>query len=72
MPLIEGKSDTSRSANIATEIKAGKSPAQSAAIAYSVQREHAGDRAGAFLQAVDAIHGCAADCMAYDSKRKRR
>ncbi len=37
--LIEGRSDASRSKNIATEIRAGKPPKQAEAIAYSVQRE---------------------------------
>jgi hypothetical protein len=40
MPLIEGYSNASRNMNIAKEIKAGKSPAQAAAIGYSVQREN--------------------------------
>jgi hypothetical protein len=76
MPLVEGKSDKARSENIAIERNAGKPPAQAAAIAYSVQRKNARDTAGAdrsgdpFLQAVDALHKCAADCMAYDRKRK--
>lgn len=39
MPLSHGKSDASRSKNIATEIRAGKPPAQAAAIAYSEQRK---------------------------------
>lgn len=39
MPLIQGKSDETRSQNIATEIRAGKDPKQAAAIAYSIQRE---------------------------------
>jgi hypothetical protein len=39
MPLSHGKSDKARSMNIKTEIEAGKSPAQAAAIAYSIQRE---------------------------------
>lgn len=38
--LIQGKSDQTRSENIATEIRAGKDPKQAAAIAYSVQREN--------------------------------
>lgn len=70
-----GKSDGARSENIRREIKAGKDPKQAAAIAYSVQRkaQHAQDRgADDFLQTVDAIHKCAADCMevGYDRKRK--
>ena len=74
MPLIEGKSDKARSENIKTEIEAGKDPKQAAAIAYSVQRKHAKDTAGAdgafdFLQAVDALRGLAEDCMAYDRKK---
>lgn len=40
MPLIQGKSDETRSKNIATEIKAGKDPKQAAAIAYSIQKEN--------------------------------
>jgi hypothetical protein len=40
MPLIQGKSDETRGENIATEIAAGKSPEQAAAIAYSIQREN--------------------------------
>jgi len=39
MPLKKGKSDKARSANIATEIRAGKPAKQAAAIAYSVQRK---------------------------------
>jgi hypothetical protein len=39
MPLTKGKSDKTRSKNIATEIKAGKPKDQSVAIAYSVQRD---------------------------------
>jgi hypothetical protein len=38
MPLKKGKSDKARSANIATEIRAGKPRAQAVAIGYSVQR----------------------------------
>lgn len=36
MPLQKGKSKKVISANIATEIRAGKKPSQAAAIAYSV------------------------------------
>lgn len=45
MPLIEGKSDKSRSENIKTEIEAGKDPKQAAAIGYAVQRraQHGAD-----------------------------
>lgn len=45
MPLIEGKSDKSRSENIRTEIEAGKSPKQAEAIGYAVQRraQHGAD-----------------------------
>lgn len=39
MPLKPGTSDKTRSKNIATEIKAGKTPAQAAAIAYKEQQE---------------------------------
>ena len=38
MPLIKSKSKAALSANIATERRAGKPPAQAAAIAYSTQR----------------------------------
>lgn len=54
MPLIKGRSDAARSENIATEIRAGKSPAQSAAIAYSVQRK-AGGKDEQFKGALDAV-----------------
>lgn len=40
MPLIQGKSDNSRSKNIAELIKAGHDPKQAAAIAYKTQREN--------------------------------
>ncbi|HWT34743.1 MAG TPA: hypothetical protein VN289_00595 [Paraburkholderia sp.] len=72
MPLIEGKSDKARSANIGKEIAAGKSPAQAAAIGYSVQRkaERANDDCDAFRQNLDNLHSIANDCMAYDRKRK--
>jgi len=39
MPLKKGKSDKARSANIATEMRAGKPQKQAVAIAYSVQRK---------------------------------
>jgi hypothetical protein len=39
MPLKKGTSDKTRQTNIATEIKAGKKPAQAVAIGYAVQRE---------------------------------
>ena len=42
MPLIPGKSKTALSKNIATEVSAGKKPAQSAAIAYATQRADGG------------------------------
>jgi len=44
MPLKKSASDKSRSANIATEIRAGKKPAQAEAIAYSVQRKAKGGK----------------------------
>lgn len=37
--LKKGTSNATRSANIAKEIRAGKPPAQAAAIGYRVQRE---------------------------------
>jgi len=51
--LIESDSDEARSSNIATEIKAGKSPEQAAAIAYAVQRKH--KRAKASGKAVEPV-----------------
>jgi hypothetical protein len=39
MPLIKSTSKKAVGKNIATEIRAGKKPAQAAAIAYSVQRD---------------------------------
>lgn len=39
MPLKKGSSKKAISANIATEIRAGKKPSQAAAIAYSVAGE---------------------------------
>lgn len=41
--LQHSSSKAALSQNIETEIKAGKDPKQAAAIAYSVQREAAGD-----------------------------
>ena len=38
MPLVKSTSKKALGRNIATEIRAGKKPAQAAAIAYSVQR----------------------------------
>lgn len=38
MPLIKGYSKKSIQKNIATEIKAGKSPAQATAIAYNIAK----------------------------------
>ena len=66
MPLIEGKSDKSRSANIATEIKAGKPAKQAEAIAYAQQRKAAktNDMQPAHIrQAYDNLHKFADDCM---------
>jgi len=39
MPLVKGKSKKSISKNIATEIRAGKKPAQAAAISFSIARK---------------------------------
>lgn len=39
MPLLHSASDKAKSANIATEINAGKPRAQAIAIGYSEQRE---------------------------------
>jgi len=38
MPLNKGSSKEALQENIATEIRAGKTPEQAAAIAYSIQR----------------------------------
>lgn len=72
MPLIEGKSDKTRSENIATEIKAGKDPKQAAAIGYSVQRRaaHAQDDKDAFRQNLDDLRACAKDCLAKDCRAR--
>jgi len=81
MPLIEGKSDKARSENIATEIKAGKSPAQAAAIGYSVQRKAGGKDRGMARDEdtagmLESLRKCAEECCmmggtkAYDRKRK--
>jgi mutator protein MutT len=43
MPLEHGSSREAISANIATEVRAGKDPKQAAAIAYSVAGEHKAD-----------------------------
>lgn len=67
--LIEGKSDKARSANIKTEVKAGKPPAQAAAIAYRTQREA---QDGLDPQAhLMALYKIAGDCMAYDAKPRK-
>lgn len=58
MPLIEGKSDKSRSENIQREIEAGKDPKQAAAIAYSVQRQAKGAN-DASTHALDALRAIA-------------
>lgn len=69
MPLIEGKSNAARAANIKTEIAVGKDPEQAAAIAYSVQRKAQAERRRAndsapLRGALDCLAGMAADCMA--------
>lgn len=46
MPLKEGSTAETRSDNIATEIRAGKKPAQAAAIAYSKAGEAKDEQAG--------------------------
>jgi ADP-ribose pyrophosphatase YjhB (NUDIX family) len=73
MPLVEGKSEKSKSENIAREINAGKDPKQAAAIAYSVQRKaaHANDALPAHvLAAYDALNMHAENCLpAQDRKR---
>ena len=45
MPLIEGKSDKSRSENIKTEVESGRPLKQAEAIGYAVQRraQHGAD-----------------------------
>jgi hypothetical protein len=44
MPLKKGKSDKTRSENIAQEIKAGKPRKQAVAIGYAVQRRSKGKK----------------------------
>lgn len=44
MPLKKGKSNAARSANIATEVRAGRPVKQAVAIAYSVQRKAKGKK----------------------------
>ena len=46
MPLKSGKSKAAFSANVRTEIAAGKPPKQAVAIAYSKQRERGGKKRG--------------------------
>ena len=41
MPLVKSPSKAAFRKNISAEVKAGKKPAQAAAIAYSVQRKAA-------------------------------
>jgi len=41
MPLVKSPSKAAFRKNVAAEVKAGKKPAQAAAIAYSVQRKAA-------------------------------
>lgn len=47
MPLTKSSSNKARSKNIATEVKAGRKPAQAAAIAYNIQRKAQGNTAKA-------------------------
>ena len=53
MSLIESSSEEVLSRNIATEVNAGRSPEQAAAIAYSVQR--ANDDENLFEPAVPGL-----------------
>lgn len=46
MPLEKGSSKAVISRNISTEVRAGKSPEQAAAIAYSVARESKSSNSG--------------------------
>lgn len=41
MPLVKSASQAAFRKNVAAEVRAGKKPAQAAAIAYSVQRQAA-------------------------------
>jgi len=65
MPLIYGKSDKARSENIGREIEHGKSPAQAAAIAYSIQRKERNKAKGGMMQcAHGSDDGSCNTCMA--------
>ena len=66
MPLEKGKSSAARSANIATEVRAGKPPAQAEAIAYAVQRKA---KDAAFKGALDAIRKTA-ECLSPTAPKK--
>jgi len=46
MPLVKSSSKSVFRKNIAAEVKAGKKPAQAAAIAYSVKRSAAAKKGG--------------------------
>ena len=69
MPLIKSRTDAAKRENIATELRAGKSPAQAEAIGYAVQREaRASDGrpamdAGTRKLALDSIRQVADACI---------
>jgi hypothetical protein len=52
MPIVRGTSNRARSANIATEIAAGRPVKQAVAIGYSEQREARKKRQGAEMAAL--------------------
>lgn len=71
MPLKEGSSSETISANIATEVRAGKDPKQAAAIAYSKARGDTGIKALAdcISAAAYAITGLTKRVDAYAARR---
>lgn len=50
MPLMKSSSNKARSANVATEVKAGRPVKQAVAIAYATQRSAKGKASGAHAQ----------------------
>lgn len=75
MPLIHSRTDAAKRENIATEMRAGKSPAQAQAIGYAVQREaRASDGkmamdAGRVKLCLDSIRAAADACLVPATKK---